>query len=131
MVELNKNAAEAMNTIGVNACTDITGYGLLGHLLEMCKASNVSAYLKYKEVPIIPGVKKLIEKGFIPGGTKKNLNHAIKTIKQSPKISQNDFYLLADAQTSGGLLISVKSERAHQLQKLLNKFQLQRCDKKV
>jgi selenide,water dikinase len=120
MVDLNKNAAEAMNAIGVNACTDITGYGLLGHLLEMCKASNVSANIKYKKIPIIPGVEKLIEKGFIPGGTKKNLDHAAKTIKKSQKISLNNLYLLADAQTSGGLLISIKSEKAHQLQKLLD-----------
>ena len=72
MTHLNKGAAEAMNSIGVNASTDVTGYGLLGHLLEMCQASEVSATLEFNETPLIQGVYELAQKGLIPGGTKRN-----------------------------------------------------------
>ena len=65
MTELNNFASEAMISIGVNACTDVTGYGLLGHLLEMCKASKVSAVINYNKLPLIQGVFELAEKGFI------------------------------------------------------------------
>ena len=120
MIELNKNATIAMNIIGANACTDITGYGLLGHLLEMCHASNVSATINYQDIPKLSGVEKLIDNGFVPGGTKRNLNHVIQKIKYSQNISKENLHLLADAQTSGGLLISVNSDKASKLQERLN-----------
>ena len=119
MTNLNSGATIAMNAVGVNACTDITGYGLLGHLLEMCKGSNVSVTLEFNEIPLIQGVYELAQKGFIPGGTKRNLDYVSSQVNFSKNISQEQQYLLADAQTSGGLLISVAKEKAEDLQKTL------------
>ena len=120
MTHLNKGAAEAMNSIGVHACTDITGYGLLGHLLEICQASQVSATLEFNTTPLIQGVYELAQKGFIPGGTKRNMDYVSSHVNFSTTISKEQQYLLADAQTSGGLLISVAKEKAEDLQKILN-----------
>ena len=119
MTNLNSGGAKAMNAVSVNACTDITGYGLLGHLLEMCKGSNVSVTLEFNEIPLIQGVYELAQKGFIPGGTKRNLEYVSSQVNFSENISQEQQYLLADAQTSGGLLISVAKEKAEDLQKTL------------
>ena len=120
MTNLNSGGAKAMNAVGVNACTDITGYGLLGHLLEMCKGSNVSVTLDFIEIPLIQGVYELAQKGFIPGGTKRNLDYVSSQVNFSKNISQEQQYILADAQTSGGLLISVSQEKADELVKILN-----------
>jgi len=119
MTNLNSGGAKAMNAVGVNACTDITGYGLLGHLLEMCEGSKISATIECNEIPLMQGVFELAQKGFIPGGTKRNLDHVIPNVNFSKNISQEQKYLLADAQTSGGLLISVPKDKAEKLQNLL------------
>ena len=119
MTNLNSGGAKAMNAVGVNACTDITGYGLLGHLLEMCEGSKISATIECNEIPLMQGVFELAQKGFIPGGTKRNLDHVIPNVNFSKNISQEQKYLLADAQTSGGLLISVPKYKAEDLQNLL------------
>jgi selenide,water dikinase len=120
MTNLNSGGAIAMNAVGVNACTDITGYGLLGHLLEMCKGSNVSVTLEFNKIPIIQGVYELAQKGFIPGGTKRNLDYVSSQTNFSKNISQEQQYILADAQTSGGLLVSVSQEKADELVETLN-----------
>ena len=120
MTHLNRGAAEAMNTIGVHACTDVTGYGLLGHLLEMCQASEVSATLEFNTIPLIQGVYELAQKGFVPGGTKRNMDYVSSHVNFSKTLSKEQQYLLADAQTSGGLLISVAKEKVQDLQNLLN-----------
>ena len=121
MTHLNKGAAEAMNEIGVHSCTDITGYGLLGHLLEMCKASNVSAKIDFNTLPLIQGAFELAQQNFIPGGTKKNLEFISSKTNFSKDIAQEEKFLMADSQTSGGLLISVPSDKIKPLQNLLNK----------
>ena len=120
MSDLNRGAAEAMNAVGVSACTDITGFGLLGHLLEMCKASQVSASIEFNKLPLIQGAFELAQKGFVPGGTKRNLDFVSRDVNFSDYISQAEQYLMADAQTSGGLLISVSKDKAETLQNLLN-----------
>ena len=120
MTHLNKGAAEAMNSIGVNACTDVTGYGLLGHLLEMCQGSKVSTTLNFNAIPLIEGVYELSQQGFVPGGTKRNLDYVSSHVNFSKAISKEQQLLLADAQTSGGLLISVAKEKSEDLQNLLN-----------
>jgi selenide,water dikinase len=120
MTRLNSGGAKAMNTVGVNACTDITGYGLLGHLLEMCNGSKVSVSIEFNDTPLIQGVYELAQQGFIPGGTKRNLDHVSPKVNFSKNISQEQKYLLADPQTSGGLLISVAKEKAEELQEILN-----------
>ena len=112
MRTLNKSAAEAMAEVGVNACTDITGYGLLGHTLEMCKASNVSATIEFNSMPFMNGVFELAQEGVIPGGTKRNLEFVSSDISPSTHLAEFQLQMLADAQTSGGLLISVAPDKA-------------------
>ena len=120
MSHLNKDASISMNEIGVNACTDITGFGLLGHLFEMCKASNVSSTISFNQLPLIQGVYELAQQNFIPGGTKKNLDFIESNISFSNNISKEEKYIMADSQTSGGLLISTPKNKVEQLQKILN-----------
>ena len=115
MRTLNKSAAEAMAEVGVNACTDITGYGLLGHLLEMCKGSNVSATIEFDSMPFIKGVFELAQEGVIPGGTKRNLEFVQNDINSAEHLAEFQLHMLADAQTSGGLLISVSTNKAEAL----------------
>lgn len=119
MVTLNKLAADVMTEIGVNSATDVTGFGLLGHLLEMCKASRVSAKIDYQALPFLPSVKELAEKGIVPGGTKRNLKFVKDKVQFGEQLTDIDKLLLADAQTSGGLLISLSAEKA---EKYITKF---------
>ena len=115
MTSLNKAAAEAMVEVGVNSCSDVTGFGLLGHLLEMPEGSKVSATIKRAAVPVIDGTLDLISEGIAPGGTLRNLEAIKPHVSWSNNISQIDRVLLADAQTSGGLLISVSETNTKQL----------------
>ena len=115
MRTLNKSAAEAMAEVGANACTDITGYGLLGHLLEMCKGSNVSATIEFDAMPFMNGVFELAQDGVIPGGTKRNLEFVQDDINSAEHLAEFQLHMLADAQTSGGLLMSVPPEKAEAL----------------
>ena len=119
MVTLNKSAAEIMDGLEVHAATDITGYGLLGHLSEMCKGSNVSAEIHSSEIPLIYGTKELAEKGFIPGGSKRNFKTSENYTKFSESMSEIEKFILADAQTSGGLLVSLSENQANEF---LNRF---------
>ena len=119
MTTLNKTASEVANEVGVNACTDITGYGLLGHLLEMCKGSKVSANIEFDKIKFIDGAIDAASNGIIPGGTKRNLSFIKNSIMFSDKLNEIDQHLLADAQTSGGLLISVSNEKVSELESKL------------
>lgn len=119
MSTLNKLAADIMTEIGVNSATDVTGFGLLGHLSEMCKASNISAKIDYHALPFLPTVKKLAEQGVVPGGTKRNLKFVKDKVQFGKQLTDIDKLLLADAQTSGGLLISLSAEKA---EKYITKF---------
>ena len=119
MVTLNKPAAEIMDGLEVHAATDITGYGLLGHLSEMCKGSNVSAEIDSSEIPLINGTTELAERGFIPGGSKQNFKTSENYTKFSESMSEIENIILADAQTSGGLLISLSENQANEF---LNRF---------
>lgn len=119
MATLNKLAADVMTEIGVNSATDVTGFGLLGHLLEMCKASRVSAKIDYQVLLFLPSVKELAEKGIVPGGTKRNLKFVEDKVQFGKHLTDIDKLLLADAQTSGGLLISIPAEKA---EKYISKF---------
>ncbi len=120
MSTLNKTAAEIMNDLDVHAATDVTGFGLLGHLLEMCKASNVSAEINFKNLDFLPGVRELAEKGIIPGGSKRNLDFVNEYVHFQNSLSEIDQLLAADAQTSGGLLISLSNENADKFLDIFN-----------
>lgn len=116
---LNRGAAEAMTAVGVNAATDITGFGLLGHLKGMVVGSRVSAKVFRSAVPVLDGALDLLEGGVAPGGTHRNLEAVGDVVKWGEGITDTDRLLLCDAQTSGGMLISVPPERTHELQKRL------------
>jgi cysteine desulfurase len=107
MSSLNDKAAAAMEKYPVSACTDVTGFGLLGHLLEMTRASGVDAELTAKHIPVIPGCPDLVARKIIPGGTRNNLEYVGPFVSWSTRVADYLKFILADAQTSGGLLISV------------------------
>ena len=115
MALLNRAAADAAHRIGVEAATDVTGFGLLGHLSEMVRSSEVSAVLNVDGIPLLPDVRELAEDGRIPGGTKRNLASV------EPMVDRGDHdditvSILADAQTSGGLLLAVDMPLAEALE---------------
>ena len=115
MSELNRKASEAMMQVGVNACADITGFGLLGHLRLITEGSAVSARVKVDAVPVIDGVAELLELGIAPGGTHRNLESLDGVVDWHSDVSEQTRILLADAQTSGGLLIAVSPRKADAL----------------
>jgi selenide,water dikinase len=122
MAALNKTAADIMQGFTVSACTDVTGFGLLGHLHEMTAGSRVDAHISLDTVPILPEARQLAAMDVIPGGTVNNLSFVKPHITFAEHIVRIDQLLLADAQTSGGLLISVpKDETDSLLEKLLEK----------
>jgi cysteine desulfurase NifS/selenium donor protein len=125
MIELNRNASEAMIEAGVSSCTDITGFGLLGHLLEMMNASNTSAEIEIHKILLLNNVLELASSGVIPGGTKDNYEHTLNDVKYSKEISELRKLILNDAQTSGGLLISVPESKHKSLLKLLQERNVQ------
>jgi selenide,water dikinase len=110
MATLNRDAAAAMLEIGVDAATDVTGYGLIGHLLEMCGGSGVGAELAMSAVPLLDGAREYLGRGFCPAGTKRNVTSFRPRVEW--QVSDADFTLLCDAQTSGGLLIAVPPAKA-------------------
>lgn len=112
MTTLNRVASEVMVKIGVNACTDITGFGLLGHALEMAIASDVGIIVHSSSVPCFLETEEYASMGMIPGGTRRNRDFAACRIERSPEISDIRMDILYDAQTSGGLLISVAGDKA-------------------
>ena len=115
MAALNRAASEAMMEVGVNACTDVTGFGLMGHLTGMLRASGVSAEISVSQAPVLPGVDELLAQGIAPGGTHRNEAGVAEYVDWDASVSANDRLLLCDAQTSGGLLISVPQERLSRL----------------
>ncbi|MCK4774530.1 MAG: hypothetical protein KAT30_07080, partial [Candidatus Krumholzibacteria bacterium] len=101
--------------------TDITGFGLLGHLLEMLTASGVSAELHSDSVPLLPGAFELAAAGVVPGGTLDNADHTASRVDYDRRISRTQRMILNDAQTSGGLLISVASGEVDKLLSALHR----------
>ena len=127
MKELNKEASEAISIVcSINpnyncAVTDITGYGLLGHLLEMLTASGKSAIIDYSKVPLMPNVNELAKLDLFPGGSRSNLQNSEGDVVWDGSFEQYEKLIISDAQTSGGLLISIKSELAQNLESEMNK----------
>ena len=114
MTTLNRGAAEAMVAAGASAATDVTGYGLIGHLLEMCEGARVGAELSASKVPVLPNARELLAKGYKPSGTMRNVTTFRNRVRLSA--SENDYTLMCDAQTSGGLLIAIPPARAAALE---------------
>ena len=115
MSELNKTAAEIIQNHPVTACTDVTGFGLLGHLSEMTKASGTDAEIQLNKVPVIPEAYEFVAGGIVPGGTKNNLEYVQENIQWDDSISLSEKYILSDAQTSGGLLFSIPEKHKREI----------------
>ena len=105
MTTLNAGASRAALAAGVRCATDVTGFGLLGHLFKLARASGVSAVLDHAAVPLIEGARDAVAAGFVPGGSRRNLDW-VAPHADTGGLSEEDLLLLADAQTSGGLLIA-------------------------
>lgn len=112
MITLNRTASEIAVEFDCHALTDVTGFGLVGHALEICDASEVSLELTRRELPLLPGAVKYAEQGILPGGTKTNRKfyQSRVILTTQPEIPEN--WLLFDPQTSGGLLICLPEEKA-------------------
>jgi len=125
MASLNKVAAEVMSDYFVHACTDVTGFGLLGHASEMARGSNVGMTIYKEEVPVLERTRELAEQSVIPGGTRKNHKWLADTVIYENNIDEIDQLILCDAVTSGGLLISVEHDNARKLQSALSSSGIQ------
>lgn len=113
MTELNKTAAEILQTYHPNAVTDVTGYGLLGHASEIAKGSAVSLNIHAGDVPVLPGTYELAEQKVVPGGSKKNHRWLLDDVSYDDNIDEPTQLILCDAVTSGGLLISLPEAEAN------------------
>ena len=120
MNTLNDKTSMIMKQYNINSCTDVTGFGLLGHLNEMCEGSNLSAKIYYNKVPLISNTEKFAIDGIIPGGTKNNLAFLEKNICFNKSTKSFQKLILSDAQTSGGLLIACNKSQSDTLLKELN-----------
>ncbi|MDR7495328.1 MAG: AIR synthase-related protein, partial [Armatimonadota bacterium] len=118
---LNRAASEAMMEVGVHAATDVTGYGLLGHLHEMVLGDAVTARVWAGAVPVLAGARELAGQGAVAGGTARNLEWLRDKVRWAPGIDEVTQILLADAQTSGGLLLAVPPDRTGALETALRR----------
>jgi selenide,water dikinase len=105
MTRLNRDAAEAALAAGIVAGTDVTGFGLLGHLLKLARASNVTAVVDAAAVPYLQGARDALRDGYVSGGTRRNLDW-VRPHTDLSAVDEDEALLLADAQTSGGLLLA-------------------------
>jgi len=121
MLRLNRAAAQAMQEVGVNACTDITGFALLGHAWEMAERSKVGLKISVSALPVLPGALDYAARGFIPGGLVRNRHYILENDRAvlPEGLSEEMIDLLFCPETSGGLLISVPPDRLTLLQELL------------
>jgi selenide,water dikinase len=121
MGTLNRAASQAMLEVGANACTDITGFGLLGHALELAEASQVGLEIEAANLHIYPQVMELAAIGLIPAGSYRNREHYMTKVVNRESVTPEIVDILADPQTSGGLLIAVSPDRLSRLESSLEK----------
>jgi selenide, water dikinase len=121
MATLNRAACEAMLQVGVHAATDVTGFGLLGHLRNVTKASGCAATIWFDRVPVLDAARRYAREGIVPGGTYANRRFLAESVRYEEGIEATEELLLCDAQTSGGLLIAVAPERAGSLVEALER----------
>jgi len=117
MTTLNRDASRAMVEAGASAATDVTGYGLIGHLLEMCEGAGVGAEISASAVPVLEGARQALARGFRPSGTVRN--EAAFRNRVHSSVPDSELMLMCDAQTSGGLLIAMPPARADALERIL------------
>jgi len=119
MSALNRHASELMQQIGVHACTDVTGFGLLGHAAEMIEGTDVGMVLHTSQIPFFSEAKELAGMGLVPGGTQRNREFRLHMVNIPPEVPGYMSDILFDPQTSGGLLIAVEDGKADKLLNLL------------
>ncbi len=115
MLSLNARALELAHSVDVGAMTDVTGFGLIGHLADLARQSGLAAVLQSADVPLLPHSLALAERGYVPGGTKRNLVFVEPDTDWARPLTESEKLLLCDAQTSGGLLVSVGGGDAESL----------------
>jgi selenide,water dikinase len=115
MTELNKTASAVMRRFPVHACSDVTGYGLLGHAFEMADASRVTVILEAKKMPLLPGARRLAAQGYLTGGCRRNRDFLKDRLEIDPAVSSDLVEIAFDPQTSGGLLIALPQTEADTL----------------
>lgn len=118
---LNKSAAEVASKFKVTACTDITGFGLLGHTLEMLRESNCGVLFYLDSVPMVKGTLELAQTGLVPGGAHVNREYVLEHLAYNVDINEAMIDILCDPQTSGGLLMAVEKDEAKQVLELLHR----------
>ncbi|MBV7316709.1 selenide, water dikinase SelD [Shewanella sp. NIFS-20-20] len=116
MCQLNKIGAKVAKLSGVNAMTDVTGFGLAGHLLEMCQGAQLSAQLAFDKLPLLDHARHYLDLGCVPGGTLRNFDSYGEHL---PPLTQDQQAILCDPQTSGGLLIAIAPSQASALEAML------------
>jgi len=121
MASLNKRASEIMQEIGANACTDVTGFGLLGHAFEMIEGTGKGIVINASDVPMFPEAVNFAKMGMVPGGTYRNREFRINQVDIDSALSPYLIDILFDPQTSGGLLIAVSGKKAQEMVKRLRK----------
>lgn len=115
MATLNDGARDAGREVGINACTDVTGFGLLGHAQEMARAGGVGIRLYADQVPLLPGAREFAAQDLFPGGTRANASHFGQFVVEEGEFTPGERLLFYDAVTSGGLLMAVSQDRAERL----------------
>ena len=125
MTQLNKRASEIMQEVGVNGCTDITGFGLFGHLIRMARHSKVTVNIFSESIPVFDDAVSLVREEIIPGAIERNREYVAGDISISEDVDPAIVDLGMDAQTSGGLLIAVKKDRVKKLVELLEENEIQ------
>jgi len=121
MTTLNRTASEVALTVGVHACTDITGFGLVGHLSEMVEQRNVGIQIDYASVPLFSRTEEFAKMGYVPPGSQRNRRFHGDRVEVVSKLPDWKVWILFDAQTSGGLVFSVSPQKAEKLLKRLHK----------
>ena len=121
MVTLNRKASESMQAFGAHACTDITGFGFIGHALEMAAASQVGLVIRSERIPFLPKALEYARMGLLPGGAYSNRDFFSCKVEVDPAVSPILVDLLYDPQTSGGLFVSLPPERAEKMIEALRK----------
>jgi selenide,water dikinase len=115
MATLNKAAADAMKAAGASACTDVTGFGLLGHLIRMARQGKLTALIDADALPSFPGAVEALREGVIPGAVERNREFLGDSLQVAPDVDEALVHLACDAQTSGGLLIAIAPDRLEKL----------------
>lgn len=115
MKRLNQKVCALAREAGICCATDITGFGLLGHLHALCQASGCAAEINATALPVLPGVIELIERDLVPGGSRRNLDFATAWTEWDPEVARSLMVIAADAQTSGGLLLAAPPAAAESI----------------